>query len=277
MVSCLSKYKFQQIISMIIVVLLIFFRFPYIILPRLIGHTNNATLTYIVCDATYVLSACFFIFNSKTLHEYNIHGDSMLIFILAPIITPLTYYILTPLVPLKPPAHYYYIQIITALILTIFIAITKVKFRRYKIKALILWTLASIVIGFIIGGSLGYIIGINNKNRYYSASFPTFIYLFVTQLSNAAVIEEPLFRGILWGMLKKLKLRDSLILLIQGLLFWLAHIYYIIQNPISFWIIVPICSIVLGWVVLKSKNIGTSMIVHAIINSFGNMVSSFKF
>lgn len=75
-------------------------------------------------------------------------------------------------------------------------------------------------------------------------ALPFFFY----QLGYAAVTEEPLFRGFLWGHLRKLCWKEVWIWLFQALLFMLGHIYYLGRLPMSFWIIVPIGSLVMdGW------------------------------
>jgi membrane protease YdiL (CAAX protease family) len=49
----------------------------------------------------------------------------------------------------------------------------------------------------------------------------------------------------------------------------LAHLYYINTYPISFWVIVPVCSLVLGCLVWRSRTIASSMVAHATINALG--------
>lgn len=92
---------------------------------------------------------------------------------------------------------------------------------------------------------------------------------FVYQIGIAAVTEEPLFRGFLWGFLKKQNWREHWIWLFQAGLFTLGHIYYINAHPISFWIIVPVCALVLGWLVWRSRTIAASMVAHGMMNASG--------
>jgi membrane protease YdiL (CAAX protease family) len=91
---------------------------------------------------------------------------------------------------------------------------------------------------------------------------------FIYQLGYAATDEEPLFRAFLWGYLLKLGWRDSRIVLFQAALFSLAHIYYLFEGlPISFWLIVPTDSLVLGLLVWRSRTIASSMAAHAGANT----------
>jgi membrane protease YdiL (CAAX protease family) len=90
--------------------------------------------------------------------------------------------------------------------------------------------------------------------------------LFVYQISSAAITEEPLFRGFLWGHLRKAGWNELGIWLFQALLFALGHIYYLHQRPISFWVIVPVAALVFGLLAWKSRTIASSMATHGLSN-----------
>ena len=104
--------------------------------------------------------------------------------------------------------------------------------------------------------------------------------LFFYQVGFPAISEEPLFRGFLWGYLRTMKWKDIWIFLFQAGLFTLSHIYYI-SAPISFWIIVPIVSLVLGWLAWRSRTITSSMMAHGMINAalrpFGYLIAMYRF
>lgn len=91
------------------------------------------------------------------------------------------------------------------------------------------------------------------------------------QLGYAAVSEEPFFRGFLWGFLAQARWRGRWIWLFQAFLFVVGHLYYLPKNPISFWIIVPVGSLVLGGLVWRSKTISSSMAAHAMMNALANV------
>jgi hypothetical protein len=97
---------------------------------------------------------------------------------------------------------------------------------------------------------------------------------FFYQLGYAAVTEEPLFRGFLWGYLRKAGWKNVWIWLFQTGLFMLGHIYYVTQLPISFWLIVPAGALVLGALAWRSKTISSSLAAHATLNAFGHTVGS---
>jgi len=79
------------------------------------------------------------------------------------------------------------------------------------------------------------------------------------------VVEEVMFRGMLWMFLKDLNFSEFKIVVIQAILFWLSHVYAA-NNLTFFWIITPIASILLGIIVWRSKSITPSAIAHILIN-----------
>lgn len=95
------------------------------------------------------------------------------------------------------------------------------------------------------------------------------ILLPVQQFTYAALSEEPVFRGFLWGALRQAGLRDRWIFAVQAVLFWLAHIYYINTYPLSFWLIVPMGAVVMGLLAWRSRSIAPSMIAHGLMNGIG--------
>jgi membrane protease YdiL (CAAX protease family) len=106
---------------------------------------------------------------------------------------------------------------------------------------------------------------------------PSLFYILPTQqLVIAAIPEEPLFRGFLWGVLKRYKWRDVWILFFQAGLFLFGHIYYYGGMPISFWVVVPTGGIILGILAWKSRSITTSMTAHAFINAIAQVVTFYR-
>ena len=99
-------------------------------------------------------------------------------------------------------------------------------------------------------------------------ALPAFFY----QLGYAAVSEEPLFRGFLWGYLRLAGWKNRWICLLQASLFMLGHSFYIIRAPISFWLIVPFGAIVFGGLVWRTKSLSSSLAAHGISNALGYAV-----
>ncbi|HCS40412.1 MAG TPA: hypothetical protein DIW44_12620 [Anaerolineaceae bacterium] len=92
---------------------------------------------------------------------------------------------------------------------------------------------------------------------------------FLSQLGNAAISEEPLFRGFLWGFLLKSGWKNVWIWLFQTFLFIVGHLYYLNGSLISLWVYIPVSGLVFGALVWRSKTIASSMATHALSNSLG--------
>jgi membrane protease YdiL (CAAX protease family) len=101
------------------------------------------------------------------------------------------------------------------------------------------------------------------------------LFLPLQQMLFAGIIEEPFFRGFLWGALRKAGWRDHWILLAQAGLFWLGHFYYAGKAPWSFWLAIPAGGLVLGLLAWRSRSIATSMLAHGCMNGFGQIVGMY--
>jgi membrane protease YdiL (CAAX protease family) len=99
-------------------------------------------------------------------------------------------------------------------------------------------------------------------------SGPALSYLFIYWMGHAAVLEEPAFRGFLWGYLEQHRWSGMRIWLLQAALFWLGHLRYI-DNPLLFWVTVPLGGLLLGWLSWHSKSLAPSMVAHAAYNTLG--------
>lgn len=97
---------------------------------------------------------------------------------------------------------------------------------------------------------------------------------FLFQMGMAAISEEPVFRGFLWGYLHKLHWTDPKIWLFQTVLFTFAHIYALNVFPVSFWVIVPVASLVLGLLVWRTRTLASSIAAHGIINAAGSVIGN---
>ncbi len=94
---------------------------------------------------------------------------------------------------------------------------------------------------------------------------------FLSQISSAAIDEEPLFRGFLWGMLLKSGWKNVWIWLFQTALFVIGHLFYLNGSLLSLWLYVPIAGLVFGALVWRSKTIASSMATHALSNALGQV------
>jgi membrane protease YdiL (CAAX protease family) len=87
------------------------------------------------------------------------------------------------------------------------------------------------------------------------------------QLGYAAVPEEPLFRGFLWGGLKNAKVKEPWILLIQAFLFMIAHIHFLnTAQPTLFLTITFVNALLFGLIVWRSRTLAASLGMHGFAN-----------
>ncbi len=134
------------------------------------------------------------------------------------------------------------------------------------------WFVVGMLVGTVTAFLLAYPMSLQMGSSERPASLPPpdlqilLVQGFIYQLGYAAVSEEPLFRGFLWGYLRKAKWRDGWIWLFQAGLFWLGHIYYFGKLPISFWLVAPAGGLILGWLAWRSRSITTSLAAHAAVN-----------
>jgi membrane protease YdiL (CAAX protease family) len=95
--------------------------------------------------------------------------------------------------------------------------------------------------------------------------------LFLHALANVSflgvVFEELLFRGILWMFIRTFGISDGKIVFVQALFFWLAHFPLLGSgHQYSFFLSIPLASVILGLIVLRSKSLTTSTIIHMLYN-----------
>ena len=88
--------------------------------------------------------------------------------------------------------------------------------------------------------------------------------LFV-EFGKAAVNEEILIRGFLWGFLISLGLKEKVILFLQALIFSMAHVKY--YGNIYIMLMIFIVGIILGLSVWKFRSLSPAIIGHALANT----------
>jgi len=99
--------------------------------------------------------------------------------------------------------------------------------------------------------------------------------LILYQAAYAGLSEEPLFRGFLWGYLRKLGWSENKILLSQAGLFAFAHVELLLAGwPISF-ALTFVGGVLLGWLVMRSRSISVSILSHGFANAVGNMITDY--
>jgi membrane protease YdiL (CAAX protease family) len=109
-------------------------------------------------------------------------------------------------------------------------------------------------------------LGASGSTRFPPGTSHVLLWGFMIAMSRAVILEEPVFRGFLWGYLRERGWNDKGIWLSQAALFWLAHLNYV-QRPYTFWLVIPLSGLVYGWLAWKSRSIAPSMLAHAVYNS----------
>ncbi|MBK9210305.1 MAG: CPBP family intramembrane metalloprotease [Anaerolineales bacterium] len=79
------------------------------------------------------------------------------------------------------------------------------------------------------------------------------------------MVDEFLFRGFLWKLLRDFGFTENKIIYTQSFLFWSFHFYL---EPIIFWIFLPLISILLGFLTSRAKSITPSIFLHLLHNVF---------
>jgi membrane protease YdiL (CAAX protease family) len=96
----------------------------------------------------------------------------------------------------------------------------------------------------------------------------TIVRRILENLSYDSLLEETIFRGILWGYLGRLGWGEKKIFWSQAVFFWLLHLWQI-GTPLTFFITIPIGTILFSVLASRSKQILPSIIVHTFFNVVG--------
>jgi membrane protease YdiL (CAAX protease family) len=95
---------------------------------------------------------------------------------------------------------------------------------------------------------------------------------FLLEIIPFSIIEEAVFRGMLYMFLVDLGVSQNKTFWIQAFVFWISHINYIISSPVNFWLTIPILSLLLGYLAHRSRSLTPSAIAHILYNSIAAFV-----
>lgn len=266
----LTKNKKANYIFLLLLLVLLLLRFPLEIslefnkipIPKDLG-------IYIFEDGTYLITAILIILKRDSLSDYHIGFYTIIIFMIAPVAE-----LFAECLEINTVQPDLWFRVLVSVCLLILLLFYRPKLRKRSVKEALLWSLIAVVAGICLGGFSGKILSFQGGGIFtYRPSALIIINSFFIQLGNAAVIEEPLFRGFLWGFLKKLNWKDCWIWLFQAVLFWLGHIFDLGVLNYSFFVIVPLGALIFGLIAWRSRSIGASMIVHGLSNSLANILA----
>lgn len=168
--------------------------------------------------------------------------------------------------PLAFPKILSFVIFLIAMILSGFVLCKRINLKKVNRQA-ILWFIFGIVTGialFVLYGIL-MIWWFNHPIPPNPGMIALIAPLY--QLGYAAVSEEPVFRGFLWGGLRSLGLKEYWVLLIQAILFTVAHIHLLITTqPVLSFSMVFINAIIFGLFVWRVRSLSVSMAVHGFAN-----------
>ena len=256
-----------SILVWIILVILLVLRIIFPILFTIIsfGESSNWVI-FTIQVGTYLLLVLLIIIERTRLDLYHIDKGSMVLLVLfstwfrgMSFEAPIT--ILIGII-------FWSINIL----LVCFFIWRKVSLQETNMK----WVLISIITSVLLAVPLAIMNSLqvslfDNNKSLPPLSFFYYVQSIVRNVSQVAIFEEPVFRGILWGKLRERNVDERKILIIQAGLFWLAHIDRIFR-PITLFITIPIMSIYLGIIAWKSRSIASPIIAHGLLNATGSIL-----
>ena len=92
------------------------------------------------------------------------------------------------------------------------------------------------------------------------------IQVFIFEIVPFSIFEEAVYRGLLYMLLNSLKFSDTKILYVQAFIFWISHIEILLKNPFGFFVLIPIVSILLGYIIFRMRSLSYSSIAHIAVN-----------
>jgi len=213
----------------------------------------STTITYYLCVAVVVW------LERNQLSEYHLDSLSVLVILLSGSIFRTR---------LGIPGEIYYLVVIWVLSIVILFGFA---FNRTKIpKTNIRWLLIGIAIAFlsmipitILESFQPYKWLDSNLNADNLVLFTIRDAIYI--LSFVSPMEEVIFRGLIWGCLRRFGWTENRIFWTQAVLFWIIH-FTRIASPITFFISIPIVTITCSLLARYSKQVFPSIVAHTLIN-----------
>lgn len=251
---------------------LLFLRFPWIILGRMLAPVYSTENTVIFEVGTCLLTYLLLFLERERLEEYHIDGLALVLLVCAPIAVLIG----------KMGGGYALpgqgIKAALAVILLVALLIRRPVLPRRGAGRTAGCVGAAVLAGAVLAIIWGFLSSFQLREMVDVSALPSvgqllhgggLPYGVLYQIDYAAAAEEPLFRGFLWGRLRRCGWKEHWIWLFQALLFAVGHVYYVGVYNISAFLLVPLGALALGLVAWKTRSIGASMITHGIINGFG--------
>lgn len=262
MIENIPDEKKILLTPLLIILILFGLRYPLLFLGEAAIIPPEFAFLFYTCF-TYLFSGVFIVLYRKNLEQYNITKVALGVFFLAPIMSIIMGNNYDPSLWIR-----FLMAVVFIVILIIkrkdLIQISKKSVSTISINiilTLLLCATIPVLIHILQGSPKVDLDSMTSEQAYFDLRRIWFF-----QLSSAAICEEPLFRGFVWGYMRNKNIKSIWICLTQAGLFWLGHIYYI-DTGLNFWIIHPAVAIILGLLVWKTKSITHTMVLHSSINT----------
>lgn len=221
-----------------------------------------AYLYYVYVVLMYVGFSVLIYIEAVNLDEFHFDRFTLVTFILGSVIRPRSG---------LPGESVFFVLIGLSGALVIFtLVLKKPGVPITKIK----WVIAGIVISSVAAVLLTLLEFSSQGNWGYvsNSRIGTVLGLIVRELPSAPIIEEILVRGFLWGYLKRMSISDNRIFWIQAAVFWLFHVGKVF-TPFTFFITIPLFTILYSLLTLRSKQLFPSIISHLLVNILSIMLN----
>lgn len=265
-----KRLKREQSLFWILLGGLLFLRFPWLIFGENLAPAYGSVVIAVYEVGTCLLTVLLLFLERERLGEYHVDGLALVLLLGAPIAVLVGRMAGGYALPGQALKAALAVVLLVALLLR-----RPVLPRRGAGR-----TVGCIGVAVLAGGGMallsGFLLTFQLRETVAVSALPTagrLLYGILYQIDYAAAAEEPLFRGFLWGRLRKRGWKECWIWLFQALLFAVGHVYYVGDNHISAFLLVPLGALALGLVAWKTRSVGASMITHGIINGLGTTLA----
>ena len=266
-----AEEKYHQQIAWLVLTLLLLLRIPYTIAIIYVLPIENQIGAAIYDVSTYFLTAFLIWWERKWLGEFHIDALALLLIIL---IRPIQTFILNYWQVDSPLAFPHPLGLaLWAISLGLMIALWHSGFKPGQITTQSLgWLAIGLLAGICISIAENFrtfqsmLFNVPPSQTQLSPVLASTSLNLLYHLGFAPINEEPLFRGFLWGYLRQLKWKESLIWIFQALLFTSAHVYLAHQFPVMFWFFIPAAGLLFGLLTWRSRSIAPAMLAHGMVN-----------
>lgn len=221
----------------------------------------NETIRYIAIayrTAMHVVVAALLLYEMDNLTEFGIDKFTVATFIIGSF--------LEQRLDIKGDVYFHAIRGLVGLVVIAALFKRKPNLMQTNVS----WSLVGIVFGAIAIAFIFYIElvlrGIWVFAPLLQNSLPlTISNLIVRELFTTAILEEVLFRGFLWGHLRRLGWDNGKTVWFQGILFWLTHVGRLF-TPFTLFITIPVITIISSKLTSHSRQVFPAIVSHATIN-----------